>query len=272
MATAEQARELPDVRRYDKILEWITTTDHKKIGILYLGAALFFFVIGGVEALFLRLQLAVPGATVLTPAQYNGMFTLHGTTMIFFVVMPMLIGFMNYFVPLMIGARDMAFPRLNALTIWLLIFGGVLIYYSIANDAPPDAGWFAYAPLTEVPYTLQAHVDWWILGLLVTGFGTIATGINLVVTVITERAPGMSMRRMPVFVWMSFVTGLLILYAIPSLTASQIMLLFDRNLGTKFFNRESVVVTRCSGSICSGGLAIPRSTSWCCRPSGSSPR
>ncbi len=235
MATAEQARELPDTARYSKLLDWITTTDHKKIGLLYLGAALVFFVIGGVEALIIRIQLAVPGAQVLTPAQYNGMFTLHGTTMIFLVVMPMLIGFMNYFVPLMIGARDMAFPRLNALTIWLLVFGGILLYYSIANDAPPDAGWFAYAPLTEVPFTLRHNVDWWILGLLVVGFGTIATGINLVVTVITERAPGMSMRRMPVFVWMSFVTGFLILYAIPSLTAAQIMLLFDRNVGTKFF-------------------------------------
>jgi cytochrome c oxidase subunit I len=235
MATAEQARELPEVRRYDKILEWVTTTDHKKIGLLYLGATVVFFIIGGLEAMMMRIQLSVPNAKVMSPAAYNGLFTLHGTTMIFLVVMPMLIGFINYFMPLQIGARDMAFPRLNALTFWLLVFGGIIIYYSVANDAPPDAGWFAYAPLTEVPYTLRHNVDWWILGLLVTGFGTIATGINIVVTVITERAPGMSMRRMPLFTWMSFVNGFLILYAIPSLTAAQIMLLFDRNLGTKFF-------------------------------------
>ncbi len=235
MATAEQARELPQVRRYDRILEWVTTTDHKKIGILYLGATFVFFIIGGLEAMVMRIQLSVPQSKIISPEAYNGLFTLHGTTMIFLVVMPMLIGFINYFMPLQIGARDMAFPRLNALTFWLLVFGGILVYYSIANDAPPDAGWFAYAPLTEVPYTLRHNVDWWILGLLVTGFGTIATGINIVVTVITERAPGMTMRRMPVFTWMSFINGFLILYAIPSLTAAQIMLLFDRNLGSKFF-------------------------------------
>ncbi len=235
MATAEHAQELPESRRYDVLVEWLTTTDHKKIGLLYLGATLFFFIVGGVEALSLRIQLALPNQRVLTPAEYNGMFTLHGTTMIFLVVMPMLIGFINYFMPLMIGARDMAFPRLNALTFWLLVFGGLIIYYSIANQAPPDAGWFAYAPLTEIPFTLRHNVDWWILGLLTTGFGTIGTGINIIVTVITERAPGMTMRRMPVFVWMSFINGFLILYAIPSLTASQIMLLFDRTLGSKFF-------------------------------------
>ena len=235
MATAEHAQDLPQSRHYEKLLEWVTTTDHKKIGLLYLGATLFFFIIGGIEALMMRVQLALPESHALTPSQYNGMFTLHGTTMIFLVVMPMLIGFINYFMPLMIGARDMAFPRLNALTFWLLVFGGIVLYYGIANDAPPNAGWFAYAPLTEIPYTLRHNIDWWTLGVMITGFGTIGTGINIVVTVITERAPGMSMRRMPVFVWMSFINGFIILYAIPSLTAAQIMLLFDRTLGTKFF-------------------------------------
>ncbi|HEX3723634.1 MAG TPA: cytochrome c oxidase subunit I [Nitrolancea sp.] len=233
--TAERPHALPESHRAERLLEWVTTTDHKKIGILYMITALAFFLAGGVEAMLMRIQLSVPNNHFLSPAAYNGMFTLHGTTMIFFVVVPLLIGFINYFLPLMIGARDMAFPRLNALTYWLLLFGGLLLYFIIANDSVPDAGWFAYAPLTEVPYTLRNNVDYWVLGLLVASFGTIATAINIIVTVIKERAPGMSIRQLPVFVWMAVVTAFLILYALPSLTASQIMLLFDRHLGTKFF-------------------------------------
>ncbi|HVB63243.1 MAG TPA: cytochrome c oxidase subunit I [Nitrolancea sp.] len=236
MATvAERPHALPQTRRAERLLDWVTTTDHKKIGILYLGTTLVFFMIGGVEAMLMRIQLSVPNNGFLSPAAYNGVFTLHGTTMIFFVVVPMLIGFINYFLPLMIGARDMAFPRLNALSYWLLLFGGLLLYFSIANNSVPDAGWFAYAPLTEVPYTLRTNVDYWILGLLVAGFGTVSTGINIIVTVIKNRAPGMSIHRLPVFVWMAIVNAFLILWALPSLSAAQVMLLFDRHLNTKFF-------------------------------------
>jgi cytochrome c oxidase subunit I len=221
--------------RTDRLLSWVSTTDHKRIGLLYLVTTAAFFLIGGVEALVMRLQLSLPRATVVGPETYNWLFTMHGTTMIFLVVMPLLLGFANYFVPLMIGARDMAFPRLNALSYWLLLFGGLLLYFSFLSAAPPDVGWFAYAPLTERPYSTSPAVEYWILGLLVTSIGTIATGLNLIVTAVKLRCPGMTPRRIPIFVWMSLITGLLIVWAIPPLTAAQVMLLFDRTLGTKFF-------------------------------------
>jgi cytochrome c oxidase subunit I len=224
------------VARRDWLWRWVTTLDHKRIGILYLVTTLVFFLVGGVEALLMRLQLATPRAELLDPQTYNAIFTMHGTTMIFLVVMPMLLGFANYVVPLQIGAPDMAFPRLNALSYWLLLFGALMLHYSFLNGTPPDAGWFAYAPLSERPFTLQPSIDYWILALLITGVGSIATGINLVVTVVTMRAPGMTLLRMPIFVWMSFITGLLIVGALPALTGAQIMLLFDRYLGTHFFN------------------------------------
>ncbi len=223
-------------RRSLRTLRYIVTTDHKEIGHLYLVATLVFFVLGGFEALLIRVQLAVPGNTFLQPGSYDAVFTTHGVTMIFFVIMPMLLGFANYIVPLQIGARDMAFPRLNAFSFWLFAFGGLLFYFGFLAGAPPDTGWFSYAPLTLSPYTLQPSSDYWALGLLVSGFGTIATGLNLVVTVIKLRAPGMTWFRMPVFTWMSFITGILVLAAIPALTAAQIMLLFDRFLGTHFFD------------------------------------
>jgi heme/copper-type cytochrome/quinol oxidase subunit 1/heme/copper-type cytochrome/quinol oxidase subunit 3 len=150
--------------------------------------------------------------------------------------MPMLLGFANYIVPLQIGASDMAFPRLNALSYWLLLFGGLLLNFSFVDGTPPDTGWFSYAPLTEKPYSLQPNIDYWILGLLATSIGTIATGLNLVVTIVKLRAPGMTPMRIPVFTWMTLFTGLLILWAVPSLTAAQILLLFDRYLGTHFFD------------------------------------
>ncbi len=214
----------------------MTTVDHKDIGVLYLLTTIVFFVIGGVEALLIRLQLAVPRNTFLDPATYNAVFTMHGTTMIFLVVMPLLLGFANYIVPLQIGARDMAFPRLNAFSYWLLLFGGILLYWGFLNGTPPDTGWFSYAPLSERPFTLESSVDYWALGLLVTSFGTIATGVNMLVTIVKLRAPGMGWFQMPVFSWMSLVTAFLILAAIPSLTAAQIMLLFDRYLGAHFFD------------------------------------
>jgi cytochrome c oxidase subunit 1/cytochrome c oxidase subunit I+III len=218
------------------MLRWVTTVDHKDIGILYLLTSLAFGVCGGIEALLIRIQLAVPRNTFLAPDAYDAIFTMHGTTMIFLVVMPVLLGFANYIVPLQIGARDMAFPRLNAFSYWLFLFGGVVLYFSFLNGTPPDIGWFSYAPLSEPPFSLEVGVNYWAIGLLITSAGTIATGVNLFVTVVHLRAPGMSWFRMPVFTWMSFVTAFLVLAAIPALTAAQVMLLFDRYLGTQFFD------------------------------------
>ncbi len=215
---------------------WVTTTDHKLIGIMYILTGCAFFVVGGIEALLIRIQLAFPRSTFMSPGAFDAVFTMHGTTMIFLVVMPVLLGFVNYFVPLMIGARDMAFPKLNAMSYWLLLFGGLVLHFSFLAGAPPDVGWFGYAPLTERPYTLSPSVDYWIVGLLLTTIGSIATGINTFVTVVKLRAPGMTAFRMPIFVWMSLITGLLIIWAMPALTAAQIMLLFDRYLGSSFFD------------------------------------
>src|SRR5262245_20433380 len=195
----EYAEPIEPARTGDRLLEWVTTVDHKQIGILYMVTCLGFFLIGGLEALLIRLQLAVPQATVVDPALYNQLFTMHGVTMIFLVIMPVQLGLANYFVPLMIGARDMAFPRLNALSYWLLLFGGLLLYFSFIAGGAPDTGWFSYAPLSEPQYSLGVAQDYWSLGLLVTSIGSIATAINMIVTVLTLRAPGMSIRRLPLF-------------------------------------------------------------------------
>ncbi len=237
-ATGHAPQPVPEVSRREGLYRWITTVDHKRIGILYLVTTLGFFLLGGLESLLMRIQLAVPRASVLGPQAYNNLFTMHGTTMIFLVVMPMLLGFANYMVPLMIGARDMAFPRLNALSYWLLLFGGLLLYFGFVTGDPPDVGWFAYPPLTESPFSTSLGVNYWTVALIVTSVGTIATGINLIVTVVKLRAPGMTVSRIPVFVWMSVVTAFVIIWAIPSLTAAQVMLLFDRELGTDFFKPD----------------------------------
>jgi cytochrome c oxidase subunit 1/cytochrome c oxidase subunit I+III len=213
---------------------WIATIDHKRIGVLYLIFALFFFVIGGIEALLMRLQLAVPNNTLIAPDTYNALFTMHGTTMIFLVAMPALFGLANYFVPLMIGARDMAFPRLNNFSVWLLPFGGALLYFCVLTG-PPEVGWFAYAPLSETPYASSLGVDYWALALLVLGIGSVTTGINLIATILCLRAPGMTMRRLPLFVWINLVTAFIVIFAIPVLNAGLIMLFVDRQLGTHFF-------------------------------------
>ncbi|HEY8492202.1 MAG TPA: cytochrome c oxidase subunit I [Dehalococcoidia bacterium] len=235
VASGPYPRPRPAPPEREGLLGWFTTVDHKRIGILYLLTSGVFFLVSGVEALLMRLQLATPEAEFLGPGAYNQLFTMHGTTMIFLVITPLLLGFANYFLPLMIGARDMAFPRLNALSYWLFLFGGLLLHFSFVEGRAPDVGWFAYAPLTERPYTTTSSADYWALGTLVTSIGTIATALNLVVTVLTLRAPGMTWSRVPVFVWMSVFTGLLILWAFPTLTAAQVMLLLDRHLGTDFF-------------------------------------
>jgi cytochrome c oxidase subunit 1 len=238
---AEETRPL-----VDRLHEWVTTVDHKRLGILYVLYALGFLVIGGIEATMMRLQLVVPHNRFLTPEVFNRTFTMHGTTMIFFVAMPILFGFANYLVPLMIGARDMAFPRLNAFSFWLTAFGGVLLYASLlgANGlygagAAPDVGWFAYAPLTSKTFSRGHSTDYWTLSILVSGFGSIGTAINIVTTTLTMRCPGMTLGKMPLLVWLYLLMGGLVLLAIGPLTAAQIMLCLDRYLGAHFFDTQA---------------------------------
>lgn len=240
----------PDNRKSRLWLEvmhdWIVTVDHKKIGLMYIAAAMMFLAIGGIEVLLMRIQLAVPEAHFLSPETYNELFTLHGTTMIFFVTMPILFGFANYLVPLMIGARDMAFPRLNAFSFWIFLFGASLLYFSVlggkglyGGSGVPDVGWFAYAPLTEKAFSKGNGSDYWALGIFISGIGTIGTALNIVVTTLCMRCKGMRLSRMPLFVWLLLVTSVMALVAIPPLSAAQIMLLIDRYLGAHFFDTQA---------------------------------
>ena len=218
---------------------WAMTVDHKVIGLLYVVTSLVFLVVGGVEALLMRLQLWSPDLHIIGPDMFNQLFTMHGTTMVFFVVMPMLFGFGNYLVPLMIGARDMAFPRLNAFSYWMFVFGGALTYLSFFAGGAPNVGWFAYAPLTEYAFSRGHSTDYWILGLLISGIGTLATAVNLVTTILTLRAPGMALSKVPLFVWMMLFDGVLLVFALPPITAAIVMLLFDRGLGAHFFDTQA---------------------------------
>jgi cytochrome c oxidase subunit 1 len=218
---------------------WFTTIDHKKIGILYGATALVFFVFGGVEALLIRLQLAGPNGTVLTAAQYNTMFTMHGTTMVFLVGMPLAVAFGNYFIPLQIGARDVAFPRLNMFGYWVVLFGGLFIYSSFFLGGAPNGGWFGYTPLTSTPISGGAlpgmGPNFWCVGIAMLGIGSTTSAINFIVTILNMRAPGMTLMRMPVFTWMMTVVAFLTVFAMPIVTAAMIMVFFDRNFGTVFF-------------------------------------
>jgi len=216
-------------------LEWLTTTDHKKIGIMYLFATFIFFILGGVEALIMRLQLAVPDGTLVTPETYNGLVSMHGTTMIFLFIVPVLAGFGNYMVPLMIGARDMAFPRLNAMSFWLLAFGGIAFYVSIFFE-PPGAGWTSYAPLSDDAYMPSGGVDAWIFLIHLTGLSSILGAINFVATIHNMRAKGMGWGRMPLFIWTILVYSYLLIIALPAIAAAVTMLLTDRHFGTDFFD------------------------------------
>src|SRR5271170_2644896 len=226
--------------------DWVTTVDHKKLGILYILYALVFLVIGGIEATIMRIQLIVPHNHFVSPQVFNRMFTMHGTTMIFFVAMPVLFGFGNYLIPLMIGARDMAFPRLNAFSFWLTAFGGLLLYFSLlganglygAGNAP-DVGWFAYAPLTSQTFSVGHSTDFWTLSLLVSGFGSIGTAINIITTILCMRCPGMSLGKMPLLAWLNLVMSGMVILAVSPLTAAQIMLLIDRYLGGHFFDTQA---------------------------------
>jgi cytochrome c oxidase subunit I len=226
---------LGDIKEYRGLLSWVMSVDHKQIGLMYIGASLCFFLFAVIMAILMRTQLMVPENHFIGPKLYNQLFTMHGTTMIFLFAMPLLIGFSTYFVPLMIGARDMIFPRLNAMSFWLFLLGGLFIYFSFIAGGAPAAGWFAYAPLTEQNYSLTQGQDYWALGLLVTGIGTIAAGLNLLVTIAKLRAPNMTLRRLPLFVWMVFINAFLIVLALPALNTALVMLLADRLLNAVFF-------------------------------------
>ncbi len=218
--------------------DWLTTVDHKKIGIMYGGAAMFFLLIGGVAALLIRTQLATPNSKFLSADMYNQVFTMHGTVMIFLVVMPIGAAFANYLLPLQVGARDVAFPRINAFSFWVFLFGGLLLNTSWFLGGGADGGWFNYAPNNGVTYSPSHGIDFWNVGLLLTGIGSLAGAVNLITTVLNLRAPGMKFMRMPIFVWMTLVTQFLLLFAIPVLTVAQILLLLDRNFDANFFNIE----------------------------------
>jgi cytochrome c oxidase subunit I len=221
------------------MIEWLTTTDHKKIGIMYMVTTMAFFVVSGVLAMLMRAQLAVPENDFLSSHTYNQIFTLHGTAMIFFVIAPFGIGLANYLVPLQIGAPDVAFPRLNATGLWLFVLGGLTVFAGLATyGGAGAAGWTAYAPLNQVFEGTGAGQDLWFVGLLMASVSTIVTAINLLVTIFLLRAPGMTMWRLPIFTWEIVATGLLILIAFPSLAAVFAMSLIDRHLGGHFFDPQ----------------------------------
>ncbi|MBF0706545.1 cytochrome aa3 quinol oxidase subunit I (plasmid) [Alkalihalobacillus hwajinpoensis] len=214
--------------------EWITTVDHKKIGIMYILAALVMLFRGGVDALLMRAQLTVPNNAFLTSDKYNEIFTTHGTIMIIFMAMPFLIGLMNVVVPLQIGARDVAFPYLNSLSFWSFMFGAILFNISFVFGGSPDAGWTNYAPLA-IEGSPGPGINYYLLGLQISGIGTLLTGINLIVTIIKMRAPGMTLLRMPMFTWTTLVTAFIIVFAFPILTVTLALMTFDRSFGTHFF-------------------------------------
>src|SRR5574341_2360526 len=221
------------------IAAWLTTVDHKRIGIMYTVTAFIFFTLGGLLALIVRLELALPGAQIVTAEQYNRVFSMHGTTMIFLFVIPIFVGFGNYIIPLQIGARDMAFPRLNALSYWLLLFAGLVLMSSFMLPLGPSAaGWTGYAPLANVTYSPQDGLDLWLLGVQLLGASSLAGAVNFITTILNMRAPGMTMWKLPLFSWGMLVTSFMVLLATPMLSGALAMQLADRHLGTTFFAAE----------------------------------
>ena len=227
--------QLPKVTSDKGRLLWISSVDHKQLGIMYLWLALFFFLIGGLEAMFIRAQLSVGDNDLISPELYNQLFTMHGTTMIFLVLMPALVGLATYLIPLMIGANEMAFPRLNAFSFWMTCLGGLLMYFSFFAGGAPDAGWFNYAPLSESNYSSTQGVDYYLVGLILTGMGSIGAGLNFVTTILTLRSPDIKLNMLPLFAWMIFINGFLILAAFPLLNAGLFMMLIDRQFDAHFF-------------------------------------
>ncbi len=221
------------------VWSWLTTVDHKRIGTLYLFTSLFFFVWGGVEAVIIRAQLGAPNQHLVSAEFYNQLFTMHGTTMIFLAIMPLSAAFFNFLIPLQIGARDVAFPRLNAFSYWVYLFGGIFITLPILFNAAPNGGWFGYTPLTTRAYSAGVNIDFWVIGLQILGVSSLAAAFNFATTIINMRAPGMSLMRMPMFTWMSFVVQILLILAFPVITIALVFLLFDRFFGTNFYNTVS---------------------------------
>jgi cytochrome c oxidase subunit 1 len=230
--------------RAQGLVSWLTTTDHKRIGLLYFYTAFGFFLVGGLEALVIRAQLAQPDGHLVSAETYNQLFTMHGTTMIFLALMPLTASFFNYIVPLQIGARDVAFPRLNAFSYWVFLLGGLLmnaswvagpLFHAGQLNVAPDAGWFGYANLTSRQYSPGPNIDFWLFGLQILGVSSLAAGFNFIVTILNLRAPGMKMMRLPVFSWMTLVTSFLIITAFPVVTVALVLLMFDRFFGTHFY-------------------------------------
>jgi cytochrome c oxidase subunit 1 len=241
MATSEAALHSPLAGAHSHestygggIWSWITTVDHKRIGILYGLTALTFFVLGGIEALIIRLQLHGPNAGIVSPEVYNQLFTMHGTTMIFLALMPLGAAFFNFLVPLQIGARDVAFPRLNAFSYWMFLFGGLFLYSSWFFQAP-DGGWFGYANLTSLQYSPGLGIDFWFLGLQLLGLSSLVAALNFAITILNLRAPGMKLMRMPLFTWMTLVTSFLMVLAFPAITVGLTLLMMDRFFGADFY-------------------------------------
>jgi cytochrome c oxidase subunit 1 len=222
------------------LVSWLTTVDHKRVGLLYGVSSLIFFLVGGFEALLIRIQLAVPNNTFLSAQTYNELFTMHATTMIFLAVMPLSAAFFNYIMPLQIGARDVAFPRLNGFAFWVFLAGAIILNVGwFVKSGAPDVGWFGYAPLTSTAYSNQfatdMSTDLWVMGLQVLGVSSVVGSLNFIVTIINMRAPGMTMMRLPVFTWMTLITAFLIVLSFPAITIALIALMMDRSFGTSFF-------------------------------------
>ena len=241
---AEPVAEAPSL--VTRLHGWVVTVDHKRLGIMYIVSGILFLLVAGSMATVIRLQLVVANNHLVSPQVFNRLMTMHGTTMIFLVAVPILFGFGNYLIPLMLGARDLAFPRLNAFGFWLFLFGALLLYFSyIAGDglsgagSAPDVGWFAYAPLTERPFSRGSSTDYWILGIALAGIGTTATAVKLLATAASMRCRGMTLGRMPLFVWLMLTSSAQLLIALPPLTAAQVMLLLDRFLGAHFFDTQA---------------------------------
>ena len=232
-------RIFPRPKSHKGLWYWLATVDHKKIGTMYGLVSFFWFLVGGIEALLIRLQLGQAESSILSPEVYNQMFTMHGTTMVFLVVMPLSAAFFNWIVPLQIGARDVAFPRLNALSLWVFIFGSILMNISWFAGGAPNGGWFGYPPNSSLGFNPGNGITYWVMGLNILGVASIAAGLNFIVTIINMRAPGMHMMRMPVFTWMTLITSVLIVLALPILAVAGIQLTADRIYGTNFFNSEA---------------------------------
>src|ERR1051325_7955679 len=234
-AAASPSYALPESYEPTGVWSWLTTVDHKRIGALYMYTALAWFCVGGLEALIMRIQLQGPNGRVVSADTFNELFTMHGTTMIFLVIMPLSAAFFNFLIPLQIGARDVAFPRLNAFSYWFYLFGSLFMNSSWLVGMAPNGGWFGYAPLTTMPYSSGLNIDFWMLGLQILGVSSLAAAFNFITTIINMRAPGMNLMRMPMFTWMAFVVQFLLILAFPVITIALVFLQFDRFFGTNFY-------------------------------------